>query len=493
MREKTKLRRNFLKKTLALCVSGALHLSMTTVAQAKRLTASLDNIKGKIIRKGDSNYKLWWASMVWYVFKPKLYPELIIKAASDQDVIEAINYARDNGHRVSLRSGGHNPARAVLRDGGVLLDLSSLREVSFNRAEKTAWLQPGIRSEEFIELAGEHELAFPAAHTGIVPMGGYLLGGGLGWNWPEWDIACRSIIAAEIVTADGRKIMASETENQDLLWAVRGAGPGFFGVVVRYKLKMFPLPKAILKSKYLVPIDKLPEVIVELESITKAKSNKLEILAVAGHFYPPNKPVEQQQLVCAVTAIAFADSKKEVFTLMDPVTRSKISAMSILKKENDEIVFQDLYIPPPTDFASPNRSIVENIWTDEPGKSLQLLADRLKNSPPSSNRSFVLTGWGVSPDKDDSNSSFTYFADHYVSWYAMAEEEAHLEPNVTWMEEAVSAIKPYTKGHYINEIDPRHFPGHIKACFTEEKWQRLAKLRLHYDPDNLFHTYINHT
>jgi FAD/FMN-containing dehydrogenase len=486
-------RRNFLKKASSLCTAAAVAISNPSIAFAKKMSASLDRIRGKIIRKSDANYKLWWASMVWYVFKPELYPDLIIKAKDDKDVIEAVNYARENGHRISIRSGGHNPARAVLRDGGVLLDLSALREVSFNSAEKTAWLQPGIRSEEFIELAREHDLAFPAAHTGIVPMGGYLIGGGLGWNWPEWDISCRSILAAEIVLADGRKVIASETENQDLLWTVRGVGPGFFGVVTRYKLQMFPLPKSILKSKYLVPIDKLPEVIVELESITKAKSNKLELLAVAGHFYPPNKPVEQQQLVCAITAIAFADSKKEVFALMDPVTRSKISGMSILQKENDEIVFQDLYIPPPTDFASPNRSIVENIWTDEPGKSLQLLADRLKNNPPSSNRSFVLTGWGVSPDKDDSNSSFTYFGDHYVSWYAMAEEEAHLEPNVAWMEETVKAIQPYTNGHYVNEIDPRHFPDHVKGCFSEEKWQRLAKLRLHYDPDNLFHTYINHS
>ena len=493
MREKTNPRRHFLKKTLALCVSGVLHFSVTTVAHAKRLTASLDNIKGKIIRKGDSNYKLWWASMVWYVFKPKLYPDLIIKAESDEDVIEAVNYARENGHRVSLRSGGHNPARAVLRDGGVLLDLSSLREVSFDDVEKTAWLQPGIRSEEFIELAREHDLAFPAAHTGIVPMGGYLLGGGLGWNWPGWDIACRSIIAAEVVTADGRKVMTSETENQDLLWAIRGAGPGFFGVVVRYKLKMFSLPKAILKSKYLVPIDNISTVIEELEKITRVKKNNLEILAVAGHFYPPNKPVEQQQLVCAVTAIAFADTDKEALSLIEPMTRSKISTMSILKKEEEEIVFQDLYIPPPTDFASPNRSIAENIWTDEPGKALQLLADRLKDKPPASPRSFVLTGWGVSPDKNDANSSFTYFADHYVSWYVMAEEEAHIEKNISWMNEAVNALKPYTKGHYVNEVDPRHFPEHIRACFSEEKWQRLAQLRLQYDPQNIFHTYINHS
>ncbi len=484
-------RRGFLGRLVrgTAVLFGMLHAPLV---YAQHVAAGLSRIKGKIIRRGDSNYELWRASMVWYLVKPRRYPDLIVRAQSEQDVIEAINYARENQLKVSVRSTGHNPARAVLRNGGMLIDLSRLREVEIDAHERTAWIQPGIRSEEFTELTRQRGMAFPAAHTGIVGMGGYLIGGGLGWNMPEWDVACRSILDAEIITADGRQVSAIADQNDDLLWAVRGAGPGFFGAVVRYKLKLFPLPRAITKSKYLIPVRQLPAVIDALYDLVGVKDKRLEVLAVVGRFAPPDKPPEQRDLQCAVSVVAFADTRDDTRSLLAPVDDSPLAGMSLIKQERVQMTYPELYAGQSTDHSSPKRTAVENIWTDEPGKALSILAKRLQETPPPSPHCFALSAWGINPAKQDATACLYSAADHYVSWYLMADEEAHVAQNYAWMDDAVEVMRPLAKSRYINEIDPRRYPHHVSECFTDASWQRLSALRQKYDPGEVFHSYLGH-
>ena len=177
----------------------------------------------------------------------------------------------------------------------MLLDLSRFRKVDIDVAAKTAWVEPGIHGENLVKTLAKKNLDFPAAHTGVVPIGGYVMGGGLGWNMPERDVACRSILAAEIITADGKKVIASAQENSDLWWAIRGCGPGFFGVVIRYKLQLYPLYHEMTKSKYLFAIDRLPEVCETLGKVSAAKKDQMELLAVVGRFYPPEKPPAERR------------------------------------------------------------------------------------------------------------------------------------------------------------------------------------------------------
>lgn len=492
MDESGSSRRGFLRR-IARVLGAAASLALApSLARARQLAGSLDAIGGRIIRRGDADFESWRASMVWYLFKPRRYPRMIVRAESEQDVIEAVRYARDNGLRITVRATGHNPAGAVLRDDGLLIDLSGLRRVEIDTASRTAWVQPGIRSEEFIELTRHHGLAFPAAHTGIVGLGGYLIGGGLGWNMPLWGIACHSILAAEIITADGNKVLASAEENSDLLWALRGAGPGFFGAIVCYRLQLFPLPQAITKSKYLVPVRELDKVTAALETLTLQKQQRLELLAVIGRFYPPEKPVEQRELVCAISAVAFGDTRDDALSLLEPVDNSAIPALSVLKKEHVQMSFPELFEGQETDYSSPLRTAVENIWTDQPGAALKALAERIQQTPPRSPQSFVLSAWGFNPGKPDQDMSFSNTAPHYVSWYLMASSEADIEPNFQWMDEAVAMLKPLSRGHYINEINPARYPAHVRECFAPAKWERMQQLRKKHDPQEVFHTWLGH-
>lgn len=486
-------RRGFIGRTAAAfgaAFSGALK---APIAFAQNAGERLQRIAGKIIRRADDDYGLWRASMVWYLFKPERYPDTIIRAESEQDVIEAVNYARESGQKVATRATGHNPARGCLRQGGVLLDTSRLREVDIDAEAGTAWIQPGIRSEDFIELTHPLGWSFPAAHTGIVGLGGYLIGGGLGWNMPEWGIACRSIIGAKIVLADGSKVAATTDENADLLWAIRGMGPGFFGTVLRYKLRLYPLPRGIFKSKFIVPMKRTSELLEVLEELTAAKENRLEILAVAGRFVPPDKPPAERDLMWAVSAVAFGRTEDDGRALLELVRRSKLPGLSTLQQQDAPLTYSELYAGQETDHSSPRRTAIHNIWTNDAAGAMTALTDRWQATPPRSPRSFALSAWGFSLDRDDADSAFTHTGDHYVSWYLMAENDSDVEPNFAWMDESVELLKPFTKGHYPNEINTERYPDTIHACFTEEKWQRLAELRQKYDPDGVYHSYLGYS
>src|SRR5262249_34521118 len=141
-----------------------------------------------------------------------------------------------------------------LRNGTLLLDLSGLDGLTIDPTAKSACVQPGVSSRAFGRALAAHELAFPVGHCGSVPMSGYLLSGGLGWDLGAWGPACATLRALEVITAAGTRITATESSHADLLWAARGAGSCFFAVATRFHLDVHPLPVGILTSTYVYPL-----------------------------------------------------------------------------------------------------------------------------------------------------------------------------------------------------------------------------------------------
>ncbi len=484
-------RRSFLKKITSACAVGVAISLQSTVTFAKKAGDMLSRIKGTVIHKTDKFYEVWREGMTWYVRKPKRYPQTMVLASSTQDVINAVNYARENGLKVSIRSTGHSISASHLRDDSVMIDLSQLREVSFDAEAQTAWLQPGMRAQEFQELANAQGLAFPTAHTNVVGLGGFLLGGGLGWNLQKWDISCRSVIGAEIVTADGKLINVNENENPDLLWAIRGAGPGFFGIIVRYHVKMYPMPRAITKSSYILTEEHIPMAVSELEKLAREKDINAEILGVLKHSADiPGMPKEGIAFI--VSVIAFADSKAQAQQILAPFAASPIADKAYLKKVDRPHTFPELFEGQLiTDATAPDRTSIDNMWTDRLGEAVLKMVDILRESV--SKRSFVITVWGVNPSKR-TDTALPHFADDYMSYYALADKPEHTEPNYLWMDKIKETMdQGFAKGHYINETEFLRYPEHVKQCFTEDGWKRLGKLRTQYDPQGLFHTYIGYS
>ena len=226
----------------------------------------------------DAEYEATRRRMVWNDRIPERFPDVIVTVASDADVIEAVKLARSRGLRISVRAGGHSWIATSLRDGGMLVDLSQLNGVTVDAASRTATVQPAIKNTEVVAALEQHGLAFPAGHCPTVAVGGYLLAGGQGWNQGTWGIACKNVMAIDLVNAEGELITADAQQNPELLWAARGGGPGFPGIILRYHLRLFPRPKVIMQSMYVYPLELIERVATWLSQIVPSLPTSVEAL-----------------------------------------------------------------------------------------------------------------------------------------------------------------------------------------------------------------------
>ncbi len=478
-------RRNFLKRLTTLGVMGT--------AAALRSGDMLASPAGpampaNMVQRGDENYESWRQSMVWHLDKPARYPDSIIQAHNEQDVMKALAYARAANKRVALRSSGHNSAKSVLRDDGILLDLSFMRNVSIDPARRTANVQPALWNVQLVEEAAKHGLSFPAAHCPSVALGGYLLGGGMGWNHAHWGgPACHSIVSMDVITADGKKVRASASENPDLYWAARGAGPGFFGVVTNFELKLYSAPAHILNSMYIHPLDNLPAVSAALEKLVEIKDERVELLLLLMHNpqAPAGTPPAQSK-ICFVGANAFADSEEEAKEMLLPFAESELAAQSVFKAEYQPSSFNKLYYPENVDTGL-GRYAVDTDWSNDLGGLLGSVAEHFRETP--SERSHFVGSLAMNTTLHD-DACFSRIARHFFGSYLVWDREEDDEANYAWLEKNHELVKPYSEGHYVNEVAGDRFPGRYRDSFSPENWQRLGDLRRKYDPTGVFHAYL---
>ena len=193
-------------------------------------------ILGTIVRSSDTEYDV--ARRIHNVSLDR-YPALIVRAADAADVIRAVEFARDNDLQLAVRSGGHSLAGNSSVDGSLVVDLSGMKSVSVDPVKQTAWVQPGARTMDLCAAAQPLGLALSTGDTASVGIGGLTIGGGVGWLVRKHGLTIDSLLSAEIVTADGRLIVASANQNSDLFWAVRGGG-GNFGIVTGFEFQLHP-------------------------------------------------------------------------------------------------------------------------------------------------------------------------------------------------------------------------------------------------------------
>ena len=168
-------------------------------------------------------------------------PGVIVRVKTAGDVQRTINAARDRGIELAVRSGGHSGAGHSATEGGIVLDLRDMNAVAIDADAKTAWVETGATAGQLTTAAAAHGLVVGLGDTGSVGVGGITLGGGVGYLVRKWGLAIDSLLAAEVVTADGLLLSADPDTNADLFWAIRGGG-GNFGVATRLKFRLHELP-----------------------------------------------------------------------------------------------------------------------------------------------------------------------------------------------------------------------------------------------------------
>ncbi|MFJ8110900.1 FAD-binding oxidoreductase [Streptomyces sp. NPDC096132] len=441
----------------------------------------------RLLRRDDAAYEQARLDAVWNERKPDRYPEVIVLADSEQDVVAAVRLARSEGLTIGIRSGGHSWVGNGVRDGGMLLDLSRLRDVTVDPATRTAAVQPAVKGPALLEQLAPHGLFFPTGHAPTVGLGGFLLGGGYGWNSRRLGPACMSIEAIDVVLADGTLVHATDATHPDLLWAARGSGPGFFGVVTRFHLALHDLPRPLLRTVHSYPLELRDEVLAwaydTLELLSPAVEFSVKVGWGSGGL-PPEKhstPGEDRQTV-SVTATAFCEGDERILApLEDAPFRDRAIRALVARETTVAALYEhaDRLTPPGMRWA------LDGIWTDEPVEKVLEASRPLFDTIPDTTSHVLWMLWGGYPERPDAcwSSQAKLYLSPNAGWTDPAEDLAHER----WAHGRLAELQHLSAGLQFSD---NNLADRFDHGLSPANAARLEEIRAVYDPEGRFRTYM---
>ena len=221
----------------------------------------MTNFEGKFYLPTDAGFEEAAMGRIFNGRRPDRRPDAVLYAESDQDLINAVKLAKEKDWQIAIRSGGHSWAAWSVREGSLLIDLSKLQEVSYDEATGIAKARPAVQGGMVLDpWLAERGRFFNGGHCPPVGIGGFLLQGGQGWCARGWGWAAESVVAVDVLTAEGEIVRADATQNQDLYYAARGAGPSFPGIVTNFYLQTRPRFKHVGHTVQLFDIEHFEEI-----------------------------------------------------------------------------------------------------------------------------------------------------------------------------------------------------------------------------------------
>lgn len=437
---------------------------------------------GELIERGESDYEQARRTAVWNARTPERYPDAIVVANSEHDVVRAVRDAHRRGIKIGVRSGGHSWAGNHVRDGALLLDVSRLRAIEVDAEAMTAAVGPGCHGDELLTMLAEHDLFFPAGHCPGVGLGGYLLQGGYGWNGRVHGPACMSVEAIDVVLANGELVHADEQENADLLWAARGAGPGFFGVVTRFHLRLVHRPKLVVNSVFLYPVECLDEVFRWAREIGPKVARTMELMVFIHR-------TEDGELEVAVTGPVLADNEeqaREAIAVLEscPVLDRAKLALPYVPGE-----LADLYAGAHAAYPDGRRYSADNMWTHAPIDDLLPGLHRIAETLPPAPSHMLWMNWGpgATPAPERPDMAYSVEDDTYIALYGVWEDPAEDAANVAWATDRMRELEPCASGIQLADENLGNRPARF---LSDAHHERLERLRAKYDPDGRFHSWM---
>jgi hypothetical protein len=432
---------------------------------------------------------------IWNGRVPDRFPAAIAIARSEDDVVSALRLAREKGWKVGIRSGGHNFVGNAIREGGLLLDLSRLDGIEIDASTATATVGPGADNELLIAAAEPLGLTFSVGHCPSVCLGGFLLGGGLGFNTGEWGYANESVVAIDVILADGSRIRASESEHPGLFWAARGSGPGFFGVVTRFHLKLRPHPQGLWSDSIVLPLSMLDTVAEWLDRITPDLDPRIEPMGwlgtLGGHEIGSGEEAAGDgQRVMLLNSLVYASSDQEAARIMEPLANPPFKD-AILSRTTVKTSFAELFDFQRHLYGKGRRYAVDCHWTDAPpaGQPLASLVAAMERAP--SARTHVL--WqlpfgnyrGTQPDM-----AASILGRYFVSVYAVWEDPRADRENIEWLRSTLEPFEEISTGHYAGDVDLTARPDRAQRTLDAARWRRYAALQESWDPEGRFESHL---
>ena len=450
--------------------------------EAPVVEAFAARLRGALLRPGGAGYEE--ARKVWNGMIDRR-PALIARAASVADVINSVNFARENDLLLAVRGGGHNVAGTGTVDGGLLLDLSRMKGVRVDPERRKVHAESGVTIGELDKRTQAFGLATPMGVVSQTGIAGLTLGGGIGWLRRKHGLSSDNLASVDVVTADGRFVTASEEENSELFWGIRGGG-GNFGVVTCFEYRLHPVGPEVMFAFVLYPGDGAREVLRYLNEYAAQASDEVSPVGVLGRvprdeMFPEEHHGEQYVAVLAMYAGGAEEGERALAPLRELGEPVADFSGRMPYVEAQKVLDEDY----PDGGRYYWKSTNVNGLGDE---AIEALIAHAEAAPSDHSTIDVWYQGGAMGRVGAGESAFgDRSAPVLLGIEANWEEPRHDESNVAWVKSTVSGMRRFSGGGtYLN------FPG-----FFEEgqdlmhdayggNYKRLVALKNEYDPANLF-------
>ncbi|HKQ59299.1 MAG TPA: FAD-binding oxidoreductase [Candidatus Eisenbacteria bacterium] len=439
-----------------------------------------NGFKGEVILPGDGGYES--ARKIWNAMIDKR-PGVIARCAGTPDIVRAVNFARENRLLLAVRGGGHNIAGNALCDDGVVIDLSAMKAVKVDAGARRATVEGGATLGDFDAATQAHGLSTPVGINSTTGIAGLTLGGGFGWLSRKFGMTVDNLESAEVVTAAGEVVTASAKENPDLFWALRGGG-GNFGVVSRFEFRLHPVGPNLLSGLIVYPLAEARSILRKYDDFTAQAPDDLTVWAVLRLAPPlPFLPAEVHGKGIVALALLHAGDPKQGEALIAPL-RKFGTVLGEAVGLNPYAAWQQTFDP----LLAPG---ARNYWKSH---NFTKLGDGLFDAViaaldklPSPECEIFFGGIGAATTRPAVDA--TAYA-HRDARYAMNVHGRWQDPAddarcIGWARDFFKASAPFASaGVYVNFLtaDEADRVGNAYG----PSYERLAKVKRQYDPDNLF-------
>ncbi len=427
--------------------------------------------RGEVLEPGHETYD--HARKVWNGMVDKR-PALIARCAETSDVVAAVTFAREHGVLASVRGGGHNYAGKAVCDGGLMIDLSLMKGIHVDHAKRIARAEAGLRLGEFDRATQQFGLATTLGVNTDTGIAGLTLGGGYGWLAGQYGLACDNLIAADLVTADGRAIRANAEEHPELFWGIRGAGANF-GIVTSFEYRLHPIDLVVggmvihrLAKETLQFFHEFsstaPDEVSTAGVVLTGPDGQRAFAIVACHC---GAPEEGERLLTPLQTFAPP--------LMDLIARRPYVEMQSLL---------DQAWPAGRRYYSKAHNVRD--LTALTIDTILAYADRLPT--PFSNIALQQLH-GAAARVPESDTAFPHRYEHYdLLVHPATDDPADCDAMIAWARECWEALRPYAdRAVYVNALEDSMEEGQqrVREAYGAN-YERLARLKAEYDPTNFF-------
>lgn len=432
------------------------------------------SISGEVIAPGDADYDAARAS-----FYPMFegHPQVVVRPADAADVARTVQLAAETGLDLAVRSGGHSPAGHSLSDG-ILLDLQKLDSLDVDVEQRTAWAGAGLRAGEYSKAVAKHGLATGFGDTASVGIGGITLSGGIGYLSRKYGMTIDSLLAAEIVTADGQQLRVDEKNHPDLFWAIRGGG-GNFGVVTRFQYQLQPVDQ-IVGGLLFLPAT--AETIAGFIAAANAAPDELSTIANVMPVPPmPFVDKEHHGSLAIMAIMAYSGPIEQADAVLAPFRALATPLADLLRP----IPYPEIY--PPEEggqgpLAASRTMFIDNVDV----KVAETILEHLRASSAMMPVTHLRVLGGAMARVPDDATAFGHRQSKIMANVAAVYGDPAEHPtHVAWVAEFSSVLQQSDAGAYVGFVGDEGQAG-VQRAYPEETRRRLAAVKTQYDPGNLF-------